>query len=525
MRKPIINLRKVGVSALIFLFIQPLATSTIAQSSPPVTQSPSPPALCPNQLQAAIEPIIQQPQLARSRWGILVETLDADPDNRQTLYELEADRHFIPASTAKLLTTAAALRTLGPDFQIRTSVYQIPAPSDQFSHLDTNEVSSSSPTILRVVGRGDPSFDSADLATLVQQIRDRNITQIDQLQLDDNYFQGLTIHPNWEWEDVQAGYGAAVNSLILNQNEVVVDLVPRAVGEPLQVQWRDSNQAAQWQVENYSTTVDTAEPEFLRVGRSFQQPVLQIWGQLQAGAPSADVSVSVFDPVASFGEGLEQALAAQDITIEQIVSLDEPDLPPNSQEIATVISPPLRELIITTNQQSNNLFAEALLRHLGSYVLAASPTDSTAAGLEILSTALASIGVDPTSYETVDGSGLSRHNLVSPTALVQTLQGMAAAPEADLYRQSLAVAGESGTLQYRLADSAIAGRLWGKTGTVSGNISLAGYLEPPNYEPLAFSILINQSDLSSGELRQAIDQIVLQLARLEVCNAQVEPTR
>ena len=75
------------------------------------------------------------------------------------------------------------------------------------------------------------------------------------------------------------------------------------------------------------------------------------------------------------------------------------------------------------------------------------------------------------------------------------------------------------------ADSAIADRLWGKTGTVSGNISLAGYLEPPNYDPLAFSILINQSDLPSGELRQAIDQIVLQLARLQVCNAQVEPTR
>ncbi len=521
MRKPIINFQKFGVGALIFLLIHPLAKTAIAQSSP--IEQPTT-ALCPNQLQAAIEPIIQQPQLARSRWGILVETLDADPENRQTLYELEAERYFIPASTTKLLTTAAALHILGPDFQIRTSIYQI-SDSETPSDSAVNPASSPSPMILRAVGRGDPSLDTADLDNLARQIRDRNITHIDQLQLDDNYFQGLTVHPNWEWEDVQAGYGTAVNSLILNQNEVVVDLMPQAVGEPLQVEWRDPNQAEQWQVENYSTTVAATEPEFLRVGRSFQQPVLQIWGQLQAGAPPADVSVSVFDPVANFGQGLEQALAAQDITVGQVTILDDPDLPPNSQEVAIVISPPLTELITTANQQSNNLFAEALLRHLGYYVLAVPPEDSTAAGLEILTTALANIGVDPTSYETVDGSGLSRHNLMSPAALVQTLQGMAAEPDAELYRQSLAVAGESGTLQNRLADSAIADRLWGKTGTVSGNISLAGYLEPPNYEPLAFSILINQSDLPSGELRQAIDQIVLQLARLQVCNAQVEPTR
>ncbi len=519
MQQAKLGLRKLGLSSLILLLINPGVKPAIAQSTQiaqPIAQPPT--ALCPSQLPTAIEPIIQQPQLARSRWGILVETLAADPASRQTLYELEADRYFIPASTAKLLTTAAALRILGPDFQIRTSIYQILDPAASSNSAVNQASSSSSPTILRVVGRGDPSLDAADLDNLAQQIRDRNITHIDQLQLDDNYFQGFAIHPNWEWEDVQAGYGTAVNSLILNQNEVVVDLVPQAVGEPLQVQWRDPYQAEQWQVENDSTTVAATEPEFLQVGRSFQQPVLQIWGQLQAGAPPEDVSVSVFDPITNFEQGLKQALAAQTITVGQTLIVDTP-LPTNSEEIAVTKSPSLRELITTTNQQSNNLFAEVLLRYLSHYVMIAPPTDSTAAGLEILTTALTNAGIDPTGYQLVDGSGLSRHNLASPTALVETLQAMAAVPEAELYRQSLAVAGESGTLQYRLADSAIAGRLWGKTGTVSGNISLAGYLEPPNYEPLAFSILINQSDLQSGELRQAIDQIVLQLVRLQACDA------
>ncbi|NEQ25223.1 MAG: D-alanyl-D-alanine carboxypeptidase/D-alanyl-D-alanine-endopeptidase, partial [Microcoleus sp. SIO2G3] len=157
-----------------------------------------------------------------------------------------------------------------------------------------------------------------------------------------------------------------------------------------------------------------------------------------------------------------------------------------------------------------------LLRQLG---IATQPeTDSPLqAGIAAIETTLARIGVDPAGFDLADGSGLSRHNLVTPEAIVQTLQAMAAS---SAYRNSLAVAGESGTLINRFQGTIVQGRLQGKTGALSGVAALSGYLDPPIYEPIAFSILVNHFDVPVREVRPAIDAIVLQLAELQACSSQ-----
>ncbi len=114
----------------------------------------------------------------------------------------------------------------------------------------------------------------------------------------------------------------------------------------------------------------------------------------------------------------------------------------------------------------------------------------------------------------VDGSGLARKNLMTPNAMVTTLQAMARSPFASSYRQSLAIAATSGTLRNRFGDTPVAGQLWGKSGAISRNFALAGYLEPPDYEPLAFSIFINNIDARGSVARQLIDVIVLTIAQL-----------
>jgi serine-type D-Ala-D-Ala carboxypeptidase/endopeptidase (penicillin-binding protein 4) len=145
-----------------------------------------------------------------------------------------------------------------------------------------------------------------------------------------------------------------------------------------------------------------------------------------------------------------------------------------------------------------------------------SQQDTMEVGLKELKTTLTQLGVNPNSYILSDGSGLSRHNLISPEALVQTLRLMANSPLASLYRASLPVAGESGTLKNRFTtpNRVI---LQAKTGTLSGVAALSGYVEVPNYEPLVFSIMVNQSDLSAPKVRSAIDEIVLLLNRLSRC--------
>ncbi|MEG3903922.1 D-alanyl-D-alanine carboxypeptidase/D-alanyl-D-alanine-endopeptidase [Microcoleus sp. B4-C5] len=461
--------------------------------------------ICPGDLGAQVDAIANRPEFSRSRWGILIQPLSSTT----TLYSRDAQKYFIPASNAKLLTTAAALQKLGADFRIKTSVY-------------SGENGS-----LYVAGRGDPSIAEAQLKSLAQQLKQRGISQVNQLIGDDSYFQGSAVNPNWEWEDAQAGYGAPINSLIFNQNAIDLLLSPQALGQPLKVTFVEAKLANQWQLQNNSVTVAQNESEFIEIGREFDRPIIRVGGQLKVGAEPESAYVAVVNPANNFLQYFQQALAAEGIPVKQaLVASASRNL---NQELATVESPPLAELVRETNRVSNNLYAEVLLRLLGKVTdkmplpqtltgkMPVPQEDTGEMGLKELKTVLTQLGVNPNSYRLADGSGLSRHNLITPEALVQTLRLMANSPAASIYRQSLPIAGESGTLKNRFNITPNRVNLQAKTGTMSGVSALSGYIEVPNYEPLVFSIIVNQSDLSTAKMRSATDEIVLLLNRLRRC--------
>jgi serine-type D-Ala-D-Ala carboxypeptidase/endopeptidase (penicillin-binding protein 4) len=189
--------------------------------------------------------------------------------------------------------------------------------------------------------------------------------------------------------------------------------------------------------------------------------------------------------------------------------------PAGEVELANVISPPLSSLIAETNQSSNNVYAEAILKTLGRLQ---EPTtlDTTASGVNAVRSVLTDLGVNPNRYSMVDGSGLAERNRASAEAFVQTLQAMALRPDADVFRRSMAVAGRSGTLQNRMANTSAAGVVAAKTGTLQGAISLSGYVNSGT-SPLVFSILVN-SGSSAGTVRGAIDEMVVLLTKMKSCN-------
>ena len=464
--------------------------SAVAAQTPAVAGD-----ICPGELGAQVDAIANRPEFSRSRWGILIQPLSSTA----TLYSRDAQKYFIPASNVKLLTTAAALQKLGADFRIKTSVY-------------SGENGS-----LYVAGRGDPSITEAQLQSLAQQLKQRGISQVNQLIGDDSYFRGSAVNPNWEWEDAQAGYGAPVNSLIFNQNAIELLLSPQELGQALKVTFAEPKLANQWQIQNNSVTVAQNESEFIEVGREFDRPAIRVSGQLKVGAESESAYVAVVNPANNFLQHFQQVLAAEGIPVKQaLVASVSRNF---NQELATVESPPLAELVRETNRESNNLYAEVLLRLLGKVTdkMPQQQEDTDEIGLKELKTALTQLGVNPNSYILADGSGLSRHNLISPEALVQTLRFMANSPAASIYRQSLPIAGESGTLKNRLSSTANRVILQAKTGTLSGVSALSGYIEVPDYEPLVFSIIVNQSGLSAASMRSATDEIVLLLNRLRRC--------
>ncbi|MGK7890393.1 MAG: D-alanyl-D-alanine carboxypeptidase [Leptolyngbyaceae cyanobacterium] len=156
-----------------------------------------------------------------------------------------------------------------------------------------------------------------------------------------------------------------------------------------------------------------------------------------------------------------------------------------------------------TNRDSNNHYAEALLRRLG--------------GSDTLKSTLEPLGVNPYHYRQVDGSGLSRYNMAKPTVFIEVLLAMTNSPHERVFSQSLPVAGHSGTLRNRFKETAAQGIVRAKTGTLRGVRALSGYVDHPNEGPLVFSIIVNQPGQSGRVMVDAIDQVVLAIAQTQNC--------
>jgi D-alanyl-D-alanine carboxypeptidase/D-alanyl-D-alanine-endopeptidase (penicillin-binding protein 4) len=446
--------------------------------------------ICPADLPPKINNLISHPEIQKAHWGILIKTLE----NQTTLYDRNGNQFFIPASNTKLLTTAAALVKLGENHQIKTPIY----------YQGTNAKLSR----LYLIGKGDPSLTIDQLKTVANTLKLQGIKQIEKLILEDNTLPQNYLNPTWEWEDIHFYYAPAINQLMLNQNAVNLTLSPQTVGQPLKVSWSDAIAGKQWQVINQTRTVAGNPSQALSMKGILGKSVLILEGELGLQS-EPDISViAIPDPVRYFAESFQQVLTEVGIQVNQLEIVSNSSLNPQDKLLLEISSPTIPELIRETNQDSNNLYAEALLN------LIQEKSDSTDSLKNILQSFL---GLDSNGYLLKDGSGLSRQNLVSPETFVQLLTAMAQSPHAENYRKSLAIAAETGTLKGRFQDTAVTGKLHAKTGTLSGSSSLSGYLDNPNFQPLVFSILVNNSEQPSLILRKAIDSIIILLSQLKKC--------
>jgi serine-type D-Ala-D-Ala carboxypeptidase/endopeptidase (penicillin-binding protein 4) len=456
----------------------------------------APSSICVNELPTAIASVVKHPEFERSRVGILVQTLSTG----QTLYEQDARKFFVPASNTKLLTTAAALQVLGARYRIRTSVYQMPTEQG---------------VSLRVVGRGDPSFGDAQLQDLAKQLKQRGIQKIDQLWVDESYYQGNAVNENWAVGDIQESYGVPISNLMVNANSIDLTVTPQKVGQPLQLTWKNNADVPPWQIENDTKTVDQKGGEFVELERDLLKPILRVSGQLRQGSEAFTTSVGVADPAFHFSKHFEQALTKEGIRVDRTEVLRGSFQPVDAKtEVAAVDSPVLADLVKQSNLESDNFYADAILKLMGSEPGEGKTTDRA---LKTLRQTLTRFKVNEAGFTIVDGSGLARQNLISPEVLVQVLRMMSQQPMGTVFRGSLPVAGMSGTLRSRFQTSPAKGIVQAKTGTLSGISALSGYISPPNYQPLVFSIIVNHTRKDTVQQRQAIDEIVGKLATLRSC--------
>lgn len=448
--------------------------------------------VCRHELTREIETIIDRSQFKRSRWGIAIQNLQT----QKMIYQRESDKFFIPASTVKLLTTAAALNELDADFRITTPIYA----TGELPYLDT----------VTIKGQGDPTITTEILENIVKQFKALGIRSIKQLIIDDSYFPDPAINHTWEWLDTYYYYATAINSVILNENTATLTLFSGEIGQPVQLQWNDAIAAKQWRINNNGITTSSNSEYTIEIDGQLGQPVLNISGNLPQDNGADEWDLAIANPANYFLETWLNLLFKEGIEVDRGFVTTKSFDTSEGRVIAQMYSPPLKELLVKINRESNNLYAEALLKILAKKLNINDP-------ISALQTSLDKLAIDNIHYSLIDGSGLSRQNLITPDALLQTLTVMSEHPQAETYKTSLALAGNNGTMKRRLNDTELANNLWGKTGSLSGIISVAGYLQLSNRQSLVFSILVNNFDDKNKIVRAAMDEMLLLLPQFKSC--------
>ncbi|MDH3292359.1 MAG: D-alanyl-D-alanine carboxypeptidase/D-alanyl-D-alanine-endopeptidase [Gemmatimonadota bacterium] len=463
-----------------------------------------------------IEQRLARPPLDRAHWGIL-----AIDERGRTLYEHNADRLFIPASTAKLVVAAAASALLPAEFRAITSVYAAGPITDGVLQGD-----------LIIFGRGDPTFSTrcygtdtlaagacdsawARVDTLADQLVARGIRRVAGAVVGDgSHFDPELTHPGWESYDLNWWYAAPVSGLGFNDNSLDVTYGPGpAVGAPVDVQfWPD---LGLFLFENRTRTLDAGERRTIDF---FREPgTTRVWaeGGVSARARPRTEYFAVPDPNLFFAAALREALARRGVSVlGPTRSTVDPALYASlrtTAPVAEVASRARDDLIYPILNSSQNWFAEMILKNLGQHTAG---TGSWEAGLAAERRFLIdSVGVDSTAIALSDGSGLATTNLLTPRALVQILAYMRTHPSGSGFLRGLPRSGQPGSLRDRFIGTPLEGRVVAKTGSIARVNSLAGYVERPDGRTVVFAIFANNHTVPYSAMLQQIDSLVLELGR------------
>ncbi|HEX6124459.1 MAG TPA: D-alanyl-D-alanine carboxypeptidase/D-alanyl-D-alanine-endopeptidase [Pyrinomonadaceae bacterium] len=509
-----------------FLFVV-----TVAAQTPQPTMTPVPTAT-PFAIQKTVQTLadiqskirarLLAPELRRGQVGVKIVSLNSG----KVVFEENAEKYFMPASNMKNFTVAAALDRLGPNYRFVTSVYA-PSMPDGSGTIKGN---------LRVFGRGDVSISTSfaegnyykGLDELADKIMSAGVKRVDgDLIADETYFSGSPVPGTWEWDDLQWYYGAEVSALPLNDNAIDLSVLPGPVGYQCAVRINPTN--AVIRVINQCTTSPAGTQRTLRIEKKVDRNILEITGSLPVGNNGFKGYVTVSRPAELFISLLRERLALKGVTVTgqaRAVNL-KPAISEPSVEITKLESPPLSLIAAKTMKPSQNMYTETLLWTLGEHsrattaatpgggTVAPSTADSAELGIAAVKKFLGEIGVAPDGIIQHDGSGLSRHNLITPSAVVQLYSYMGKQSKvSQAWRDSLTIGGVDGTLRRRFVGTRAAGNVRGKTGTIDQVSALSGYVTTAAGEELVFSMVVN--GINEASVRTAaIDEIVLSLASFD----------
>ena len=388
-----------------------------------------------------------------------------------------ADFSLIPASTLKAVTTATALQILGSEHRFVTRLLK-------------------SGDDLVIKGGGDPTLSmtspDAEFPRWLAALQKAEMTGIKgDLIMDSSHFDSRVIPNSWPWGDIGNYYGAGAWGLSYHLNSYTATFRPGGVGSRAKLIATHPKPPGV-RFENFMRTgaPDSGDQGYAYGGPSAE--VVSFRGSVPGGRAAFQIKGALPDPPRSCGEGFKRYLLTKGFPVDGEVTAKRGQ----GEEIHRQEGPSLEKLITATNHRSVNLYAEALLQELG--------------GLEVMKQHWANQGINVTGMVLHDGSGLSPRNSVTPRQLAEILKLALSHETGPLFKKSLPVAGQSGTMASFGRGTGIAGRVRAKSGGMSRVKAYTGYLTKRNSQTYAFAIMVNNFVSSP---RQAIVKLLDALSK------------
>jgi D-alanyl-D-alanine carboxypeptidase/D-alanyl-D-alanine-endopeptidase (penicillin-binding protein 4) len=444
-----------------------------------------------------IDNILEKSCLSDEKTSVSIVAM---PSGR-TIYAYNTIKPLLAASVTKIITTAAALHYLSPEYRFKTKF------------LYTGQIRGSvlqGDLIIRA--GGDPKLATKDLWEIATQIKASGIRKITgNLIVDAHFFDRYDRAPAWKTERSQRAYDAKLSALSLNYNSIAVHVQPREVGQKLNV-WLEPALPYMY-IENTAKTIKRGR-NTISVSRS--EPIdgqvkIQVKGKLPISVPTKTIYRNVNNPMRYASETFRALLRQVGVSINGQTKIV--FTPSTGKELSQHLSAPLSMILKELNTFSNNMMAEHIIKTIAAERLGGA--GSHVKGLRLVKEFLRQSRVNLQGVNLVDGSGLSRQNRMTTRAITDLLTTMYSrldiGPD---FMSSLRVMGAYGVLSKRLTKSPARGKVRAKTGSLKGVSTLAGYIENKTGQQFAFALFLNNNRCGYSGADKVEDRIIAAIYQL-----------
>lgn len=454
-------------------------------------------------LEESLKAVIQTPLLKKMSYGINI----VRPGNNTPLFNRRGGELFGVASNLKLLTTAAALEYLGPNFEYKTYVTTCGTITPSGELLGN----------LAIKGCGDPNISgrfyqgntTAIPDAWAAAVADRGIRRISgDIVADDTVFDRNYTNPNWPVNQLSQWYCAPSCGLSFNDNCVDITVLPsKKVGDTVSLLVEPNT--AYITIVNTCTYTANKKEHGYSLYRKPGTNQISVKGKFWINAVSEKQWVTIHNPALYLATVFKESLAKKGITVTGSPRLvNEGDLSAVKGETITSTISTMEQTVTVTNKNSQNFYAEQILKTLGAQVQGCGTVQ---AGLVVLNNFMKKLGFDVQEYQVLDGCGLSKGNRLSPNMITAILAYMSKHQAKNVFYNSLPSSGIDGSLQHRIVSPRYRNKVHAKTGYIAGVSALSGYVDTATGDIIVFSFLINNVK-SLRDARKIQDDVCAALA-------------